>query len=603
MRIGGVNLARVPLLPVLAAVIAGEVFALNFTEYAFMGAALCVALCVSGLLLRRYVAALMLGFVCVGSMVMWMAVKPEMSGDKSEGCFAGRVIETVARSDSQRLVAELENDNDAGGRVLVYYRSSVPPVEPGDIVAVKGVREYGWRKPAVEGEFSMVGFCRRRGIDGWMEVDEGSLRVVEQASGFMFWMRCLRRELSDAIYASGVSVSTAAMLDALLTGDDTDLAPDVRDDFSHAGIAHVLALSGTHVAIIAFMVSALFFPLRLAGKRKWALGGVVVCLWFYVLLTGGSASVVRTVIMTSVVAVGTMIERAHSPFNSLCCAALLILMFDPLALMSPGFQLSFCAVAGILMFAPKLTFGRGVVRTASQWFAVSVGAVVATAPLAAWHFHVFPIYFLLANVVVALVVPVFMIGGVVLLLAGGLGLNLAWLCGIIDGICGFMTGVSAWVADAPGAYADGIYFAWWALPAWYVAVVAGWIALRGKRFVQWCACALLLVFAFVITRLAAPWFPDEEVAELESRFSTVVLARAGSRCVIYTDASLRLHEGLKEQMEWRLHDYMAMRGIDSLEVREMPEPFGEIWGGIISGAENGVVPHHKINVNVDSGRE
>ncbi len=506
MRIGGVNLSGVPLLPVLAAMVAGELCALSFPDLIVWFAAACLVLCVAGILSRRYFAAVMAAFGCVGVMAMWIATPYVNTYLGMEGRYSGRVTEVVARPLSQRFVFEAYRCNGSygkqeyAGKTVVYLGSPLPVVEKGDVVVVDGMMLEAFEPPK-PGGWSMEHFVRRRGISGRMKVWEDDVAVVAPASGRYAVIDKMRRKFSDAVFYSGVSSSAASVLDALLLGNVQDLDEGLRDSFAKAGLSHVLALSGAHVGVIALMVSILFFPLRMAGRRKWGMACVVVCLWFYALLTGGSPSVVRAVIMATVVSVAGMSERNYNPMNSLCAAAVLILLFDPLAVIAPGFQLSFLAVAGILMFAPLLTWGRGFVRTITHWVGVSFGAVVMTAPLAAWHFHIIPFYFLLANMVVAFLLPWFMGGAVVLLILNLTPVPAGWLCRALDVIYGVMTDASSVVSGLPGAYVEGLDFSVWSLPAWYAVVLSGWVALKTRRIAYIAACGMLALFATGVTIL------------------------------------------------------------------------------------------------------
>ena len=598
MRLGGVNLSGVPLLPVLAGLVAGEVFAFLCSGFVFYGAALCAALCFVAILLRRFHAALWCAFTFSGIIAMWIALpRPCLFTGENE-LLSGRVTEISVRPESQRIVADLNSaDRTVAARCVVYYMSSEPPVETGDIIAVSGVIEPPYLPQAVEGEFTLRQFAERRGISARMRVPGGDLSVVEEASGFMHRMRMTRRHISEALFRSGVRGETAALADALLTGDDSWLASDLRADFSRAGIAHMLALSGTHVAVIAFFASLLFFPLRLAGHRKMALGGVVVCLWLYAVITGASPSVVRAVVMATVVALAAIAGRGHNPFNSLCCAAVIILLFDPMALFAPGFQMSFLAVAGIIMFASRLTFGRGYFRSVSGWLGMTAGAVVAVSPVVAWHFHLFPFYFLLSGMAVAVAFPAFMGLAVLALVTALCGSEIAWVTELTDAFGRFLTAVPSAVSHLPGAYADRIYFSPWALVPCYAAVIAAWRALRTRRLFFAAVSFLLLLFSVGLVRLTRPVFPECEVIDLTEAWHGGLLVRDGARCVVFTGAAHKHHASIKEQMEWRLAGYMDMRGIDSLEVRQMAGPFGEIGRVIVGGAHNGAVPHHKVDVD------
>lgn len=256
--------------------------------------------------------------------------------------------------------------------------------------------------------------------------------VTGHTDGIGIRMEHWRNRVGDALAYSGMRSETAGFLQAVLMGERSYISPETREAFSRTGVAHVLALSGTHLAVIALMMSVIFFPLRLMGRRRWEWMATLAALWGYALLTGLSPSVTRAVIMVSFVLVAQTRRWQTSPLNSLCAAALLILVFRPFDLFAVSFQLSFAAVASLLMFAEMLTVDtrRAWLRTLSQWVGVSVAAVAGTAPLAAWYFHTFPVAFLLTNIPAALLLPPIMAGGVLVLCLASAGIpcgGVVWL--------------------------------------------------------------------------------------------------------------------------------------------------------------------------------
>lgn len=478
----------------------------------------------------------------------------------------GRIEDVAATPYNQRLVVKL----GGGGKVLAWYHASVPPLSAGDVVAFHGELRPVDDGNVVPGEFSMGEYAFRNGIGAGCDIGEGALSVIGfEDSPSAFFSR-IRERVSDFIHGhSGLSSPAAAMLDAVLLGNAGELDPEIRERFATAGVAHVLALSGTHVAVMAFMVSFLLFPLCMAGHDRAVSIAVGMLLWVYVFLTGCSPSVVRTVIMVSVVLAGRLLRRGSCPLNNLCLAALLILLFDPMALYAPGFQLSFAAVAGILMFAyevmpgGRLPFG---VRPALQWIAVCFSAVIATSPLAAWHFHQLPLCFLLANLPVGLLMPWFMGGGVLLVLLQCAGIDAVWLVAFVEWLYDVMIWIVAHVASLPGASVDGIYFAGWLLVPCYVSIVMAWLALRCRRASLALGSALLLAFAagcFVVSR---PSLPGAEAYGVRYHYATVLLLREGHRGWILTDAQHKFHPLLRERMERRFADFLGDREVDSLEV-------------------------------------
>ena len=104
----------------------------------------------------------------------------------------------------------------------------------------------------------------------------------------------MRGYMLDAVRHSGLSQGAASFMAAVLLGEG-DVGPGVRENFSRAGLSHVLALSGTHVSTIVFLLAILLLPVEMAGNRKVRLGVTLAALWTYAMLTGMSPSVVRAV--------------------------------------------------------------------------------------------------------------------------------------------------------------------------------------------------------------------------------------------------------------------------------------------------------------------
>ena len=144
------------------------------------------------------------------------------------------------------------------------------------------------------------------------------------------------------------------VLSALTLGYKGDLDKDIKQAYSVAGIAHVLALSGMHIGIIWFLLSV-FLKFLLRGRLKlleWCL--VAMVLWAFAFVVGLEASVVRAVVMCMLMGVGRLTGSKILSMNTLSIAAFFMLIYHPFYLFDVGFQLSFVAVASILAFYPLI---------------------------------------------------------------------------------------------------------------------------------------------------------------------------------------------------------------------------------------------------------
>jgi competence protein ComEC len=185
------------------------------------------------------------------------------------------------------------------------------------------------------------------------------------------------------------------LAEALLLGRRERVDPVLRDRYARAGMAHLLAISGMHVGLIAGMlllVGNLLRRLVWLSRRApvWiAIGGIVG----YLLVIGAPPSAVRAGIMICLALLGLLLQRPFSPYSVVAAAALAILVARPMTLLEPGFQLSFAGVLGILLLRealftrlPESWRADGWRRYTAETTVVSAAAFIATAPAVVWHF-------------------------------------------------------------------------------------------------------------------------------------------------------------------------------------------------------------------------
>lgn len=242
---------------------------------------------------------------------------------------------------------------------------------------------------------------------------------------------------------------------AMTLGSKAGLSSELRDIYSVTGASHVLALSGLHLGIIFFLLSNLFFVRRFLIGRAL----VVAALWAFAFLTGLSPSIVRSATMLSVYTLFIRHAKRGASLNVLCFTAIVMLLADSGSLFDIGFQLSFSSVASILLFLPQIERLASVERLyrypVARWLfslaAVSVAAQIGTAPLVAYYFGRFSTYFLLTNFLVIPCAIVILWLAIPMLLFQWqlLGDSLMWLVGIMN------KGLTA-IASLPLASIEGL---------------------------------------------------------------------------------------------------------------------------------------------------
>lgn len=471
--------------------------------------------------------------------------------------YAGIVDEESRSPSTQRLMVTVDS---VGGREVSPFRVMVTVSDPSEVVvAGDRVRFSALLMPPGSDGTHTDSEVSRRWLFGQrvsaVAAMAGNARIT--VAGYTdspaVVMARWRRHIGDALTYSGLQPETAAFLYAVLMGEREYVDTPTRKAFARTGVAHVLALSGTHLAVIAMMVSVLFIPLRLMGRRRWEWMATLATLWAYALLTGLSPSVTRAVIMVSFVLVGRAMRWQTSAVNSLCAAVLLILLCRPFDLFSIGFQLSVAAVASLLLFTEMLTIQtrRGWLRTASKMAAVPVAAVAGTAPLAAWYFHAFPVVFLLTNIPAALLLPPMMAGGVAVLCLESAGIPCGAFVWITDTLYNIMARVVGAVASLPGVSVEiGDFQAVWIVVI-YAGMVVLWLGWQCRRKWPAVAGAAMIAVAAGAMALSGNRHDCDGCFPLGSEAAVAVVKCQGDSAIVFTDAAA---PGLRRQISretWR----------------------------------------------------
>jgi competence protein ComEC len=305
-------------------------------------------------------------------------------------------IEVKAVADGGKIIP-------ASAEVLIYHKSLVP-LRPGEVIWIPGV-------PGVipetgnPGAFNYRNFLVNQGITHRHFIGQNFLKLgkIWEKPVHLFFTD-IRSAIMDRMKAYFSDPRALAVANALLLGQKKNLDPEVNNAYVTAGAMHVLAVSGLHVGIIYGFFFLFMKPYRLSIRlRIIYLSGIIFLVWSYAFLTGLSPSVLRAATMFSLMAMAQMKSRNPSIFNAVALSALLLLIFDPMLLYAVGFQLSYCALLGILLFQPILVRlwcpSNNTLEYIWQISTVGIAAQMATFPVSAYYFHVFPTYFILSNLI------------------------------------------------------------------------------------------------------------------------------------------------------------------------------------------------------------
>lgn len=292
---------------------------------------------------------------------------------------------------------------------------------------------------------------------------------------------------------------------ALLIGYKIDLDKDLVQAYSNAGVVHLIAISGMHMAIIYGVLFWIFTQIPLVKKSKITrLILILFCLWFFALLTGASGSVLRSAVMFSFIATGLAVNKKASIYNSMAASAFVLLCYNPYLLWDVGFQLSYFAVLGIVIsqryIANWLFFKNKILNSIWQLTSVSLAAQLFTFPICIYYFHQLPLLFLVSNLIAIPLSTIALWACIILVIISPFHL-LAVFCGeIIFGVIWLINHTVLFINSIPYSLWDNISLTVLETTILYLAVCSFlyWL-LKKERSAFKIALLFLLLFSSMLS--------------------------------------------------------------------------------------------------------
>jgi len=321
-----------------------------------------------------------------------------------------------------------------GGTALVRVELPLAPaVGRGDRVEVYG----NYRPTATIDLASFREFLARQGIHGQVRGYSSRIVAVGARGDLSSWRAEQLSALEEHLrrYIPGAE---GALTTGILLGDDRLLPGTTRKAFADTGTAHIMALSGWNVALVAGLCALIGKQLG-RGRSIFWLAGSALAIWAFVLFVGTSPTLVRAALMGSLYLLAEATGRRGDALSALALAAIGMTATEPGTLFDIGFQLSCAATIGLIVgSAPLLKLlQRGRLPTlVAAPTAATLAAELATLPLSLHHFERFSLLTLPTNLLVEWPVPLIMAGGVATAIA-------AWLPGPLADLCGLLTWLPA----------------------------------------------------------------------------------------------------------------------------------------------------------------
>ncbi len=402
----------------------------------------------------------------------------------------GRVEQAELRGKGIRFVlgdirGKRFTDDNRPERVRISVRAPTPLPAPGSWVHVNAVLMPP-PAPAAPGanDFGRAAYYLRLGGVGYAygrPSPIAPLSVPSWRDRYRLFVETLRTRITARIHAV-LPGSTGGIASALITGDRAAISDKDEQALRDAGLAHVLAIAGLHMALVglglfwvvravlaAIPAVALNYPIK-----KWAAAAALVCAAFYLMISGATSASTRAFVMLAAMLFAILIDRPAISMRSLALAAAVILFLGPESLVEPGFQMSFAAVLGLIAVAeweqarprPEIFEPKRFLEVRRYAWGIATTSLVgsiATTPYAIYHFDRATHYSVLGNL---LAMPVM---GFVAMPAAALAVFLmpfgldAWPLHVLGFGIDIMLAMGRWVSGLPGAVS--------VMPAWPVSAL------------------------------------------------------------------------------------------------------------------------------------
>ncbi len=424
--------------------------------------------------------------------------------EKSKSYKADGYVESVIHNDS------LFNSK---GKILLYFSkdSLEPALVYGDKILLKKPLQsiknsgnpgaFNYQRYAVfQSTFHNV-FLKQK---DWVKLEEKNISRFKQ---FIF----TSREYVLSILQKNIPAGKdeLGIAEALLIGYTNDLDKDLVQAYSNTGVVHIIAISGMHLGLIYVMLVWLFAKIPFINKSKIVQVVLILsCLWLFSLLTGAAASVLRSAVMFTFITVGKNFSKQSSIYNSLAASAFVMLCCNPYFLWDVGFQLSYLAVIGIIIFQQPiynwLYIKNKWINEVWKLMAISLAAQVLTFPICIYYFHQFPNLFLITNIIA---VP---LSSIILFTEIGL-IAFSWIP-FVGVYIGKLVGLLVWCMNMIIVQISHLSFAVWDnIPSsiattWLLyAVVLGIAVWLLNKNVKVCRLAIICLAGFLVLQDYDNW--------------------------------------------------------------------------------------------------
>lgn len=429
---------------------------------------------------------------------------PDNLSEKQPYIVIGKINEVKYRSDGDRFKISVSKINDTTGKVIKCKNLNIILISDGynacigETLQFKGILEKYLSKNNINTKM------RHQGIGYFAKVKSTDIKKINSNLSLLSQLNEIKQKIIILLEKSRLDRTTSEFLISIILGEKSLLDENLRQTITGAGLGHIMALSGMHVAIIFSIFLALLFPLSLGGFHKTRRFVALAFLWCYVIFTGAAPSTMRAAIMATFIVFAITTQRKNSALNALFASSFFILLFSPLSIWNIGFQLSFICVASIILFVNKLNPIEHHVHPKLHYVfnlaIVTIVSSLATWALVAYYFGNVPLLFLPANLLLLPFIPVFISIGIIYIVLLALGWDSIMISKGLDIIMEGFIGISNFVSFNGKASYD-ISIPYYSVLIWLaVLILFVWFLYTDKKINKKIgfSCAMGMLGCFIL---------------------------------------------------------------------------------------------------------
>lgn len=432
----------------------------------------------------------------------------------------------------------------AKGRLLVTVdKKTAHKLHPGNRLLITE-RLSPISKPLNPSEFDYGAYMEKQGVFHQLKIKD-NYSITGKARNFDYYLGSLRDKLQNSFSIHGYTPQVQSTLNTLLLGQRQDMDKAIDESYKNAGVMHILAISGLHFSVLFYLLGLLLKPITRFGWQGKVSRLIILLsiMWGFALITGLSASVVRSVVMFTVICSAQYLNRDTNIYNSLFISMLVLLVANPYFIFDAGFQLSYLAVFSIVLLEPvykKLTVTKyRAVNYINDTIAVSLAAQLGVLPLSLYYFNRFPLLFLVANLVVIPLSNLVLILGIVVLILNFIWTDAALIAGkLLGSLVELMNNFINYIASYESLVIKEIPFTFLLTILLYLVITAVIIWLYNTTFRRTIAVlASILVFqcVFIISTLQKQ---SEELIVFNNYKESLITVKEKKTLTVYCDDSL-----------------------------------------------------------------